>query len=195
MEDLSSWKELLDFIENYKPSDIKYINQFINELSTGLLKLHELGINHFDIKPANIMYRIDEHDKICVKYIDYGASNITCENNSNIDMICTHFYIDKYTGISKRESRYSDYYSLGVVFFELLYISDKEDDNNLKIYIEPNVINDDIIETLSDKGIEYTNEVLSLNQFHTMNMESRFLKYKYNLFDKTPTKRFITPVR
>jgi serine/threonine protein kinase len=109
-----------------EPTDDQYV-KIIDNLCKGLLKIHEQGIAHRDIKLENIMihpYTLD------IKYIDFGFS---CSNNntdSRFNQICKEVFIStQYYDYSIQDQEESDYFkvlqkgdiwSLGMTIFMLI---------------------------------------------------------------------------
>ena len=107
----------------------KYINQndlqfedvieIANQILDALDCIHQNNIIHRDLKPQNIF--IDE--KKNVKVLDYGLSKIIdfTSITSTGDMIGSPIYMSpEQIKDSKHIDYRSDYYSLGVILFELL---------------------------------------------------------------------------
>ncbi len=78
---------------------------------------HAHNVIHRDIKPANIMYT-EEHG---VKITDFGiAMPLQSGNTSELQVIGTPSYMSPEQTKGLRLTRETDFYSLGVVLFELL---------------------------------------------------------------------------
>ena len=96
---------------------LKYLNQILN----GLQAIHNAGMLHLDIKPANIM--VDKND--VVKLIDFGAS----KQQSSADGVTTTtgvYYTNGYAPIEQIAQSYdkfgpwTDFYALGATLYKLL---------------------------------------------------------------------------
>jgi serine/threonine protein kinase len=116
------------------------ILQYMNSLVQGLEYLHDRNIVHRDVKPSNIII-----DKDVVKYVDFGFSCFTVQNNSSVsslhlwyscilDAVGSPIYMSpelwnismgKLNNIPKDELyelyKKSDVWALGIVFYQILY--------------------------------------------------------------------------
>ncbi|WP_016951289.1 AAA family ATPase [Anabaena sp. PCC 7108] len=124
---------LVMFLENFGGQSLKLLisqRQFSLEefliiaikITEGLADIHTANIIHKDINPANIVYNPETGH---LKIIDFGISTrLSSENKTvgNIQLEGTLTYIaPEQTGRMNREIDYrSDFYSLGVTFYELL---------------------------------------------------------------------------
>lgn len=121
-------KDLSTYILNRKIIDYNEILNINLQIVQGLDYLHKKNIIHRDIKPSNIFLT---KDKI-IKLGDFGMSkqisntNILNSNISNLflgsDEYGTQTYLSPETIENNTYSVYSDIYSLGIIFFELLNI-------------------------------------------------------------------------
>ena len=96
---------------------LKYLNQILN----GLQAIHNAGMLHLDIKPANIM--VDKNE--VVKLIDFGAS----KQQTSADGVTTTtgiYYTNGYAPIEQIAQSYdkfgpwTDFYALGATLYKLL---------------------------------------------------------------------------
>lgn len=88
----------------------------IEQICEGLKVIHDLGILHRDLKPENILMQTDG----VVKIIDFGAarspkSNLTLAGQ----LIGTTPYIAPEVWIEKRLTPAVDFYSLGVILYQI----------------------------------------------------------------------------
>jgi predicted ATPase/GAF domain-containing protein/tRNA A-37 threonylcarbamoyl transferase component Bud32 len=115
-------QSLRKFIKNQVLSDFDFLTIAIS-LTDTLTKLHQIPIIHKDIKPSNII--INPATKQ-VKLTDFSiASNLSCEHqntpNSYLLQGTLAYMSPEQTGRINRVIDYrSDFYSLGVTFYEML---------------------------------------------------------------------------
>lgn len=178
----------------------KYLLIFINILSKifmAITKLHEIGIVHNDIKPDNILCNYNDTDtdytKIEIKIIDFGLScrindkNLKC---SVMEQYGTKDYMDpikelddddevKKVLYNKQNFMKCDYWSLGIIYKELLCISVNTDICNdiLNFYEDTHGNGNLIFQTekyrnyrnnydslLKNRGLENNNDLTSLKK-------------------------------
>jgi histidine kinase len=113
---------LKHYLETHELSTVSFLSISV-QLAQALLSLHQLHIIHKDIKPANIVINPDTHE---VKLTDFSiASRLDKETLQIVDpkqLEGTLAYISpEQTGRMNRSLDYrSDFYSLGVTFYEML---------------------------------------------------------------------------
>lgn len=95
------------------------------QILTGLKYLYDQPkkIIHYDLKPQNILFHRGE-----VKISDFGLAKIIEENKSNIELtsqgVGTYWYLPPEcfdTGVNTTISPTVDIWSVGVIFYEMLY--------------------------------------------------------------------------
>lgn len=99
----------------------KTVLNYLNQILDGLQAIHNSGMLHLDIKPANIM--VDKND--VVKLIDFGAS----KQQTSTDGVTTTtgvYYTNGYAPIEQIAQSYdkfgpwTDFYALGATLYKLL---------------------------------------------------------------------------
>lgn len=115
----------------------KTVLNYLNQILDGLQAIHNSGMLHLDIKPANIM--VDKND--VVKLIDFGAS----KQQASTDGVTTTtgvYYTNGYAPIEQIAQSYdkfgpwTDFYALGATLYKLLTnqnppsLSDIREDSN-----------------------------------------------------------------
>lgn len=77
---------------------------------------------HYDLKPSNVMF-----DQGTVKILDFGLSKIMHDEDTRMDLtsqgVGTYWYLppETFEDFNPKISAKVDVWSLGVIFFELLY--------------------------------------------------------------------------
>ena len=103
------------------PLPEKTVLNYLNQILDGLQAIHNAGMLHLDIKPANIM--VDNND--VVKLIDFGAS----KQQTSADGVTTTtgvYYTNGYAPIEQIAQSYdkfgpwTDFYALGATLYKLL---------------------------------------------------------------------------
>lgn len=103
------------------PLPEKTVLNYLNQILDGLQAIHNSGMLHLDIKPANIM--VDKND--VVKLIDFGAS----KQQTSADGVTTTtgvYYTNGYAPIEQIAQSYdkfgpwTDFYALGATLYKLL---------------------------------------------------------------------------
>lgn len=92
---------------------------YLLQISAGLKSIHSRGVIHRDLKPSNIMFREDGSLAI----IDFGISKelaVADEITSDNMVMGTVGYMSPEAGQGKKVDARSDFYSLGIIFYEML---------------------------------------------------------------------------
>lgn len=97
------------------PEAIRYISQIGNALAY----IHERGILHRDVKPANIMYRTNQNEAVL---IDFGLARDFVQDKTQIH---TNSHTDGFAPIEQYERKakrgaYSDVYALAATLYYFL---------------------------------------------------------------------------
>lgn len=93
-------------------------NTIIPELNEGLKVLHNHGIVHKDIKPSNIMWNDNGKD---IVIIDFGISSLLDNESFIVTQTGLTLGYSAPETLKKIISPLSDYYSLGITIYELLF--------------------------------------------------------------------------
>jgi len=118
MELLPSGETLSDKIK--AGVDSQYALSIVRQVATALKAAHEKNIVHRDIKPDNIMFRADGS----VVLMDFGVARSVDSAATQMTqaglIIGTPQYISPEQAEGKNIGAYSDIYSLGIVFYQML---------------------------------------------------------------------------
>jgi serine/threonine protein kinase len=106
----------IELKSNYSVIDINTKLSWIKQLIKGLLYIHENKIMHRDIKPHNIL--INEQNEL--KIIDFGFAK-HFEMGNLMDTICgSPLYMSPELFINKLYDYRTDYWSMGVIFYQII---------------------------------------------------------------------------
>src|SRR6185312_2780587 len=97
--------------------------EVVRQAATGLHALHQAGIVHRDVKPANLFLTGGEGSKIHVKVIDLGIARAAGEatlTTVGVALGTPHYMAPEQARGEERVTHRADVFSLGVVLFELL---------------------------------------------------------------------------
>lgn len=93
--------------------------QYLAQVAGALQVVHEVGVLHRDLKPGNIMQRIDGS----LALIDFGLAKHTEVKDDMTaagEIFGTPYYMSPEQGHGQALDERSDLYSLGVIFYEML---------------------------------------------------------------------------
>lgn len=101
----------------FRKSKLESLYDIIVQISYALEALHDQDIIHKDLKPENVLYKI-ESNKVDIKVIDYGFAKID-PAKTNQSVTGSLPYIAPEVYLNKQVSPASDYYSLGVLLYKI----------------------------------------------------------------------------
>jgi len=109
---------LKDYLEKNAPLDNNTAVNLISQLLTALRHTHDKGIIHRDIKPQNVMLTED----LRIKLTDFGIAKLPDSELLEEDekAMGTVHYISPEQASGKPVDFYTDIYSVGVIFYEML---------------------------------------------------------------------------
>ncbi|MGD9603098.1 MAG: protein kinase [Gammaproteobacteria bacterium] len=109
--------DLKQRIEN--PVTVEDAVNYLVHIAYGLRSIHALGIVHRDLKPGNIMFRSDDS----LALADFGISKRlgdTSELTRQGSVLGTPNYISPEQALGRMVDHRADFYSTGVILFEML---------------------------------------------------------------------------
>lgn len=92
---------------------------YVKQIASALGVIHSVGILHRDLKPGNIMFRMDGS----LALIDFGLAKhmrMRQEITGSGEIFGTPYYMSPEQGHADEVDERSDIYSLGVIFYEML---------------------------------------------------------------------------
>jgi serine/threonine protein kinase len=126
-EETGRWYELQEFIQNGSVSDLSrdvkrseiFVSQFTQELAEAIQCLHDNGIIHCDIKPANVLVR--DLEPLDLVLADFGISSLMASDASRkmTGLKGTPMYWAP-EAFSRVIGRASDWWGLGMMLLEML---------------------------------------------------------------------------
>lgn len=100
--------------------ELETVNEYIRQICSGLVAIHDLHIVHRDIKPGNILLRKDG----TLAITDFGvAKNLTSDVEDkaiNEHIVGTPYYMSPEHGSGMSFDHRSDLYSLGIMIYQML---------------------------------------------------------------------------
>ncbi len=99
------------------PLAVEQAIDYAAQAAEGLLRVHETGIVHRDMKPANVM--VTEHG--LVKLLDFGLAKVANVNLTKTGTILgTMAYMSPEQALGNDTDARTDLWSLGVIMYEML---------------------------------------------------------------------------
>lgn len=109
-----------------RPMKEQEVNEIFLQIVYALKIVHDSGIWHLDLKPANIMIDSKRYPPLHVKIIDFGASKQMNTQNGGATTSTAISYTSGYAPREQMEQNYdkfgpwTDIYALGATFYNLL---------------------------------------------------------------------------
>ncbi|OHT15113.1 AGC family protein kinase [Tritrichomonas foetus] len=124
--------ELRTLIEEQPTIPLSDIKIYIAEISLAIEYLHDLGIIYRDLKPENILFDEDGH----IKLTDFGLAKDMYHSRSSLSFCGTPEYIAPEIISHTPYDESIDWWSLGILMYELVFKRTPfaNDNNKAKIY-------------------------------------------------------------
>lgn len=120
--ELCSGPDLANYLKQNGHLSEREAKIIIKQIIIGLKELHSMGIIHYDLKPQNIIFNNGD-----IKISDFGLAK-EMSDKEKIELTClgvgTYYYLPPETFDPSRNTLIDqkvDIWSVGVIFFELLY--------------------------------------------------------------------------
>ncbi|QED27608.1 protein kinase [Microvenator marinus] len=113
-------QSLADFLERHRQLDLQSVVRFSLAASSALSAVHDLGIVHSDLKPANVM-RIERPGRDVVwKFLDFGTSNLVVNSIESESVFGTPAYMPPEQAAGIEVDHRADQFALGCIIYEML---------------------------------------------------------------------------
>ena len=99
--------------------DIPNAGHMLRQMCEALGAIHSVGVLHRDLKPGNVMLRVDG----TIVLIDFGLAKqieLDAEITATGEIFGTPYYMSPEQGHGRDVDERSDIYSLGIIFYEML---------------------------------------------------------------------------
>ena len=169
---------LTNYIYSFTETQIKF---FLTNIILALQYIHSKGILHRDIKPENILF----DNKGYAYLTDFGIAWDMDEDNEG-DNSGTPSYMAPETIFGLKQDYVTDFYSVGVIGYELL-MGERPYDGNSRKEIRKQMNEEDVLlkmdcEYYSDLCIEFINGLLNKNPDLRLGAESGISQLKDSNF-------------
>jgi len=179
--------------------NLDQILSFTLQICEGLKAIHNTSVIHRDLKPSNIIINADNK----IKIIDLGIVKVKSSKQTDQNIrLGSYDYISPEVWKGKKITKFSDYYSLGVILYEITTkVSPFEAENTLDqinkhlkeipkepISLNPNIPNwlNDLIMKLLEK--EPKNRVSDMNQVINLIQEQNTSVHKESIYENLMSK-------
>ena len=131
-------EELTYVLQNQGPLPPDRVQQIAQQVLAALDEAHKLGVIHRDLKPSNVFLCRDEGGRDFVKVFDFGIAKVTGDGDLMATakltvsggVMGTPVYMSPEQCRGEELTPASDFYSLGIVLYELLRGCVPFDDEN-----------------------------------------------------------------
>ena len=156
---------------NFSEAQIKF---FVANIILSLNYIHKMNIIHRDLKPANLAF----DSRGYLHLIDFGIAKKIKKGKNILDKTGTLGYFGPEIFLKKPQNFSSDFFSLGVICYKLIFHRTPfhgQDDKETKekvLYKKIKLNEDNIPEGFSSQICDFINRLLKKNQSHRLGYEN-----------------------
>ena len=168
---------------------------YLSEILLALEYMHKNNLIYRDLKPENIL--IDENGHI--KLSDFGLSKILNENNKTYTLCGTSYYKAPEINLGKGYDRMCDFWSFGIIMFEMICGFKPFDiNNNKELIIDYDNLNIHFIDDINYSSKDLIMKLLVVNPkerlgFNSVDDIKNHQFFKNVDFNKVLSKKEIPP--
>ena len=153
--------QLFTYLKNNAQLKTKQAKFYLSEILLGLEYIHKNNIIYRDLKPENILIDKNGH----IKLSDFGLSKILNENNDITYTFCgTSYYQAPEINLGKGYDRMCDFWSFGIIMFEMICGYKPFDINEKKkVIIDYNNLTISFIDDIKDSSKDLIKKLLVVN--------------------------------
>ena len=142
---------------------------YLSEILLGLEYIHKNNLIYRDLKPENILIDKDGHIKIS----DFGLSKILNDNNNITYTLCgTSYYKAPEINLGKGYNKMCDFWSFGIIMFEMICGFKPFDVKNGNIIIDYDNLNIKFIDEIKDSSKDLILKLLVVNPEYRLGFNS-----------------------
>ena len=142
---------------------------YLSEILLGLEYIHKNNLIYRDLKPENILIDKDGHIKIS----DFGLSKILNDNNNITYTLCgTSYYKAPEINLGKGYNKMCDFWSFGIIMFEMICGFKPFDVKNGNIIINYDNLNIKFIDEIKDSSKDLILKLLVVNPEYRLGFNS-----------------------
>jgi len=166
--EICNQKDLRHYLTKHKILDEKKAVEFIKQIVNAFKEMCKQQVFHRDLKPANVLL----HNGIC-KIADFGFAktldfSVTDYNTQMVSIVGTPLYMSPQLLDKQKYSTKSDIWSLGIIFYEMLYgkvpWAGKDPATYSKNIRSQSIVFDENICIISSEAEDFIRQCLKVNE-------------------------------